>query len=555
MLDEGPGRGAGGEDLIARPPSNLKVVTAAQMTALEQEAERQGASLDTLMENAGLAVAEYARRRLEGLGSVSGSRVAVLVGPGNNGADGLVAARHLRRWGAEVTACLLTRRPEVDPKLELARDYGVAVLNLAEGEGLDRLAFLLRRSRLVIDSVLGTGRSRPLQGVVREALCRVAEVRADNILPILLALDLPTGLDADTGAVDDATPFMDATLALGFPKAGLLSFPGAGRVGELVTLGIGLPDGVGQDRVSLELLTPEWVRSCLPSRPLDSHKGTYGHLLVVAGSRNFVGAACLVARTAHRAGAGLVTLATPESVYPIAASQLTETIHLPLPEDGDGRVHPDAADLLREVLPRYDALALGSGMGQSAGVLKFVERFLLDRDSSPISVLVDADGLNCLAQLPDWWQRRAGPLVLTPHPGEMATLTGLATAGVQQDRVSMAREWADRWQAVVVLKGAFTAIAHIAQPSPGAKEQREGLVRLSPFANPGLASGGTGDVLTGIIGSLLAQGMDPFDAAGCGVYLHGLAAQSVTADRGVVGLLASEVAEALPTSIAHIRSG
>ncbi|MDE2938474.1 MAG: NAD(P)H-hydrate dehydratase [Chloroflexota bacterium] len=537
------------------PAANLKVVTAAQMTALEHESERQGASTDTLMENAGLAVAEYARQRL---GGVAGARVIILVGPGNNGADGLVAGRHLRRWGAEVTACLLTRRPEVDPKMDLARDYGVATLNLAAGEGMAAYERLLARSHLVIDSVLGTGRSRALQGVVQEALLQVAAIREGSGHPLLLALDVPTGLDSDTGAVDDATPAMDATLVLGFPKAGLLSFPGAGRVGELVTLDIGLPNGVGQDDIALELLTPEWVASQLPPRPLDSHKGTYGHLLVVAGSRNYVGAACLVARAAHRAGAGLVTLATPKSVYPIVAAQLTETIHLPLPEDEDGRVHPDAAHMVREVLPRYDALAVGSGMGQSDGVSGFMESLLLAAPFLNLPVLVDADGLNSLPRLGSWWQQRSGPLVLTPHPGEMATLTGLSTPDVQRDRVGVAREWAAQWQAVVVLKGAFTAIAEPVLPHTSGP-QRDGLVRLSPFADPGLASGGTGDVLTGITGSLLAQGMDPFDAASCAVYLHGLAAELATNGRGPVGLLASEVADSVPGAIGAViqprRSG
>ena len=524
------------------------------MTALEQESERQGTSTDTLMENAGLAVAEYARYRL---GGVAGTNVVVLVGPGNNGADGLVVARHLRRWGAEVTACLLTRRPDPDPKADLARDYGVSFLSLADSDRpdtLENLDRLLSRSQLVIDAILGTGRSRPLQGIVKEALVRVTVGREKGRGPLLLALDLPTGLDSDTGAVDDATPVMDATLALGFPKAGLLAFPGAERVGELVTLGIGLPNGVGQDGISQELLAAEWVGHRLPIRPLDSHKGTYGHLLVVAGSRNFVGAACLVARAAHRAGAGLVTLATPESVYPLAAAQLTETIHLPLPEDADGRVHPDAAQVLRDVLPRYDALAVGSGTGQSESTLEFIERLLLDGPPSTTPTLVDADGLNCLARLPDWWQRLSGHLVLTPHPGEMATLTGLSTAEVQRDRVATAREWAERWQSVVVLKGAFTAIAEPAASTANG-EKRDGLVRLSPFANPGLASGGTGDVLTGIIGSLLAQGMTPFEAASCGVYLHGLAAETITERQGPTGLLASEVAEALPLVLLELSNG
>ena len=529
-------------------PHNLKVVTAARMTALEQESERQGTSTDTLMETAGLAVAEYARQRL---GSVAASNVLVLVGPGNNGADGLVTARHLRRWGADVTACLLTRRPGVDPKLDLARNYGVSILDLSQDSGLGPLDRLLARSRLVIDAILGTGRSRPLQGVVREALLRVAAVRETGRGPLLLALDLPTGLDADTGTVDEATPAMDATLALGFPKVGLLSFPGAGKVGQLVTLDIGLPDGVGQDDISLELMTPGWVGSVLPGRPLDSHKGTYGHLLVVAGSRNYVGAACLVARAAHRAGAGLVTLATPESVYPIVAAQLTETIHLPLPEDAAGRIHPEAAHMLREEISQYDALAVGSGLGRSDGVADFVETLLLAGRSASLPVLVDADGLNSLARLRSWWRRRSGPLVLTPHPGEMATLTGLSTAEVQADRIGVARQWAAHWQSVVVLKGAFTAVAEPGALSDGGPQTGSAL-RLSPFANPGLASGGTGDVLTGIIGSLLAQGMDPFDAAGCGVYLHGAAAETITAKQGPVGLLASEVAEALPRTIRSI---
>ena len=559
-------------------PANLKIVTAAQMSALEQAAEQQGVPTDALMETAGLAVAQYARQQLN---AIAGANVVVLVGPGNNGADGLVAARHLRRWGAEVTACLLTRRPDLDPKLDLARDYGVSTLSLADANNLDHLSSLLSRSHLVIDAVLGTGRSRPLQGLVREALLLLSAARQQRHPPLLLALDLPTGLSADTGAIDDATPIMDATLALGFPKAGLLAFPGAGRVGQLATLDIGLPDAVGQENIPLELLTPAWVGSRLPPRPLDSHKGTYGHLLVVAGSRHYVGAACLVARAAHRAGAGLVTLATPQSVYPIAAAQLTETIHLPLPEDAHGRIHPDAAAIIRDALPRYDALALGSGLGLSDSTVNFIEKLLLDNPSPNLPVLVDADGLNCLARSSNWWQRCSGPLVLTPHPGEMSTLTGQSTAAIQQDRVAAARHWAAAWQAILVLKGAFTAIAQpgpkldlepgvVPGTEPGAKlgaepetrpdanaavkpTQPAALVRLSPYANPGLAAGGSGDVLTGIIASLLAQGLSPLDAASCGVYLHAHAAQTLTNARGPVGLLPSELPNQLPQTINSLR--
>ena len=560
-------------------PPNLKVVTAAQMTALEQESERQGTTTDTLMERAGLAVAAIARQQLSAApGGFAGANILVLVGPGNNGADGLVAARHLRRWGAEVTAYLVTGFPAANlppgnklaAKLELARRYDVSLLSAADDPGLERLAGRLSRSRLVLDAVLGTGRSRPLAGTVREVMLQVNASRQppeSGPRPLLLALDLPTGLDADTGAVDAACPGADLTLALGLPKAGLLAFPGAAKVGELMTLDIGLPPGLGEAAIPLELLTPAWVGYHLPARPLDAHKGSFGHTLVVAGSRNYVGAACLVAAAAGRVGAGLVTLAAPESVYPSAAAQLTETIHLPLPEDGAGQIHPDAAGIIRDLLPRYSCLAVGSGMGRSAGTATFMERLLLDGAASPASspaaippsippsipVVVDADGLNNLSRRPDWWrhqENRPGPLVLTPHPGEMATLTGLATAAIQQDRVATAHRYAAQWQAVVVLKGAFTAIA---EPGGDGRPAGEGLVRLSPFANPGLASGGTGDVLTGIIGGLLAQGLTPFDAASCGVYLHGQAAATLTARQGNAGLLASDLVAVLPQTIHQLR--
>jgi len=523
------------------PTANLKVVTAAQMTAIEQESERQGVSADTLMETAGLAVAQYARQRL---GGAAAARVVILVGPGNNGADGLVAGRRLRRWGAEVTACLLTRRPEVDPKLESARDHGVVVLDLASGQGMAAYDRILARSHLVIDAILGTGRSRPLEGVAREALLRVAEVRQGNGGPPLLALDLPTGLDADAGVVDAATPAMDATLALGFPKCGLLAFPGAERVGELVTLDIGLPDGLGQDDIGLELLTPEWVASQLPPRPLDSHKGTYGHALVVAGSRHYVGAAWLASQASVRTGAGLTTLASPQGVYPIAAAKGAEAIHLPLPEDDSGRIAPLAAAVIRQSERRFTAALAGCGMGWSEGTTEFLRLLLTEAQGrlAGLPILIDADGLNNLSAIENWPAKVNGPLVLTPHPGEMSTLTGLPVAEIQADREEVAREWAGRWGATLVLKGAHTVIASPGEP-----------VRIAPFANPGLATGGTGDVLSGVIVSLLAQGLPPSVAAAAGVYLHAAAGQSVTDRIGQTGLAASDLLDSLPPTIAALH--
>ena len=517
----------------------MKVVTAAQMAAIEQASERAGVSTDTLMENAGLAVAQAAR---DELGGAAGARIVVLVGPGNNGADGLVAARLLRRWGAEVVCCLLTRRPEVDPKMDLAREYDVEIIPSPDG-GI--LGSLIRRSRLVIDSVLGTGRSRPLSGPVAEAMRMLQGARESRNPPTLLALDLPTGLNADTGEADPACPNFDTTLALGYPKAGLLRFPGVERAGRLRVLDIGVPPGLAEEQaVDLELLTPGWVGPRLPPRPLNSHKGTYGHSLVVAGSRHYVGAAWLASQASVRTGAGLTTLASPEGVYPLAATKGAEAIHLPLPEDNDGSIDPSAVEIIRDSERRYTAVLAGCGLGWSDGTTEFLRR-LIDHEQSRlggIPLLIDADGLNNLSGIRDWHLQFSGPLVLTPHPGEMSTLTGIPVGHIQADRVAVAREWSERWGGTVVLKGAHTVIA-----SPGAP------VRIAPFVNPGLATGGTGDVLSGVIVSLLAQGLAPPDAAAVGVWIHGMAGDIAVGRIGNAGLAASDLLEDLPSAVASLR--
>ena len=518
----------------------MKIVTANQMTALEQSAERHGVSTDTLMENAGLAVAEVSR---DLMGGAAGKRVLVLVGPGNNGADGLVTGRHLARWGAGVTAYVVRGRPNPDPKMDLALGYGLTVADAANDTNLATLDRLLSRSELVVDAILGTGRSRPLTGIVGDVIAQLNDAARNSRRPIIVAMDLPTGLNCDTGEVDPACPQVDVTVALGRPKVGLLTFPGAERAGRLEVAGIGLPPDLPEEQgILLELLTPEWVRERLPERPSNSHKGTFGHALVVAGSRNYVGAAYLSSQASVRTGAGLTTLATARNVYPIAAGKLTEVIHLPLPEDGAGMIHSEAARLLRPGISRYNALLVGCGLGWSPGTEGLLEALVLGGPPLPVPVVVDADGLNSLSSIADWQSKLRSPAVLTPHPGEMATLTGMSTAEVQRDRAGIAREWSHRWNATVVLKGALTVIA-----GPG------GLVQVAPFANPGMASAGTGDVLSGIITGLLAQGLGTADAACCGVYLHGLAGEAVTRKLGNAGSLASDLLEQIPATICRLK--
>jgi NAD(P)H-hydrate epimerase len=518
----------------------MKVVTLDQMVGLEQAAVRCGIRLDTLMENAGRAVAEAARTEM---GGTAGKRVLVLVGPGNNGADGLVAARHLSRWGANVTAYLVTDRPDPDPKMKPAQEYGVGITGVEEDPEFAALDGMIGSCHLVIDSILGTGRSRPLTGAVKAAVSRLDACRQTPRRPSLMALDLPTGLNPDTGDVDPACPKMDVTVALGYPKVGLLGFPGAEKAGRLEVVGIGIPPGLPEEsEIDLELMTQDWVGEHLPVRPLNSHKGTFGHALVVAGSRNYVGAAFLASQAAVRTGTGLTTLASPSGVYPIAASKLTEVIHLPLPEDEEGRFHPEASQALRDRLGRYSVMLVGCGMGSSSGTRDFLEQLLLDASPPSLPMVIDADGLNNLSRLDEWWRRVAAPVVLTPHPGEMATLTGSTTSEIQGDRINSARHWSRHWNAIVVLKGAHTLIAE-----PG------GVVRISPFANPGLASGGTGDVLAGIITGLIAQGLPLDMAASCGVFVHGQAGEAVRDRIGDTGSIASDLVGLLPETIRDLK--
>ena len=509
------------------------------MRLLEKGCADCGINTDTLMENAGLAVAKLARKVL---GTVAGSRVLVLVGPGNNGGDGLVVARYLQGWGALTTAFLLQRKLSDDPKLRLALESGVSIILDSDDSELNALDSELARCRLSIDAVFGTGRVRPLDGMVREVLLRLDASRNTSAQMRVIAVDLPSGLDANTGLVDPACPKADVTVALGLPKVGHLRFPGADRIGLLEVVDIGIPDHLTEE-VRLELMAGDVVRNCLPIRKLDANKGTFGHALVIGGSRRFVGAPYLASQAAARVGAGLVTVAAPKGIYPVLAPKLTEVIHFPLLEDADGNVHSEASGVIKEELSRYDSLLIGCGLGQSTGTQAFVRELLFSLPFPLLPVLVDADGLNNLSRIENWWHDLNGPLVLTPHPGEMSTLTGVAIPEIQSNRVEVAMEWASRWRATVVLKGAHTVVA-----------SNDGQCHVSPFANAGLASGGTGDVLSGIIVGLLAQGIASLDAAKLGVFIHGLVGETVRAELGDAGMLASDLLPKIPVALRQLNA-
>lgn len=520
---------------MAAHPSSLKVVSTAQMRRVEDRSEEAGVSKDTLMENAGLEVARAVRRRI---GHLPGVRIVVLVGPGNNGGDGLVAARHLHRWGARVLAYLCGSRPSPDPKLDSLRDLGTPIACASDDDDLAMLRKWLALAHAVVDSVLGTGRSRPIESALASILGEVSHARSNRADLPLLALDVPTGLDADTGALDPLTPQPDVTLALGYPKLGMFALPGAASVGALETLDIGIPPGLDDD-VKVELITAPSAARLAPPRPLAAHKGSFGRALIVAGSPNYVGAARLASLAATRVGAGLVTLAIPASLQPSAAAGATEPTFIPLPESSPGFADPEhAAPLLLEAMAGYDSLLVGCGLGQDPRTRDLLARLLLGGAPIPPAV-VDADALNFLASRGnDWSESFTHGAVLTPHPGEMSRLTGEPSSRLQADRVAAATTAAETWGKVVALKGAFTVVA--------APDRR---VALSPFANPGLASAGTGDVLAGAIAGLLAQGAGLFDAASLGVYLHGAAGERVRAELGDAGMVATDLLPELPKTI------
>ena len=410
----------------------MKILTAHQMRLIEARSETAGVSTDTLMENAGLAVARAARRVIHPL---TGVPVITLIGPGNNGADGLVTARHLQRWGANVIAYLCRERPDPDPKLDAAIDAGVSVISAPNDPALSYLKAALTSSHLALDAILGTGRARPIQGAFKNILSALREARYHNSNLRLLALDLPTGLNSDTGEVDPACVPADITVSLGYPKRGHFAFPGADYTGELQVADIGIPPRLDSD-IPLDLIDRDMASSALPPRPSDSHKGTYGRAMIVAGSRNFLGAAYLAATAATRVGAGLVTIAIPESLVPSVASKAIEPTFLPLPESNPGIVANNAAQLILDSLRGYSALLIGCGLGQADQTRRMVEELLLSDAPLPPTV-VDADGLNTLAQVPDWPKLWPADAILTPHPGEMARLTG---ASPRSDRLATARQ-------------------------------------------------------------------------------------------------------------------
>ncbi|MBU1275780.1 MAG: NAD(P)H-hydrate dehydratase [Proteobacteria bacterium] len=512
------------------------LVTAEQMRACDQRTIQEiGLPGMVLMENA----AQGAVRVLtDHIGSLEGVGVAVLAGRGNNGGDGLAMARILANQDAQCDVYLLAQQDQLTgdaaANLKVALACGVRVVEAPDQARLEALSGEIARHEVFIDALLGTGLSKEVSGRYRAAIELLNQLEAP-----VMAVDIPSGLCADTGAPLGAAVMADLTATFGLVKQGLL-LDGEQHCGELFLVDISIPPAVENElEVECHLLEAELVEALMNPRPQGAHKGSFGHLLVVGGSPGKSGAPCLAAMGGLRAGAGLVTAALPAGLGLVAEVKLTAAMSQPLAETAHGGLALEAAHTVLELMESRQALVLGPGLGREDASLELARLLWAD---CPGSLVVDADGLYALA---DVWGRvktGAAQTVITPHPGEAARLLGISSAQVQADRLGAARRLAAQGGVVAVLKGARTVVAE-----PG------GTAWINPTGGPLLASGGSGDVLAGVIGGLLAQGLGSLEAALVGSFVHGLAADLAAEEFGQRGLAAEELAGWLPAAFAALE--
>lgn len=524
-------------------PHQQKLVTVAEMQALEKAADAAGHSFAAMMELAGKAVAEQICAQY----GPPVPPVLVLVGPGNNGGDGLVCARYLHQAGVAVYVYLWQRRtaPDHDYEQHFAKltALGVPTAHVEQDPAFSQLQQWLDQSLLVVDALLGTGANRPIGGQLAELLTLVRKAQATRPHLDIIAVDCPSGLNCDTGAVDPRTLPAALTITFAYAKWGHYQFPGAETTGHLEVVDIGIAPHLA-DPLQTFLLSPGVVRQWLPARPNVSHKGTFGKLLAAVGCVNYPGAAYLSCGSAGRVGTGLITGAVAQPVWSVVAARLAEPTWLPLPTgqgEAAGMIDASAAPLVRAALPGYDAFLLGCGLGQQPTTQHFVQEVL--RQPSLPPTLIDADGLNCLAKLPDWSILLPSQTVLTPHAAELGRLCQIPVTEVVTQRWSLARQKAAAWQTVLLAKGPYTVVA-----------DPQGWLAVLPIATPALATAGTGDVLAGVIAGLLAQGVAPFAAACLGAWLHGTAGQQCQAEIGPGGVIASDLLARLPEQMNALRS-
>ncbi len=509
------------------------LVTADEMREMDRlTIEEVGIPGRVLMENAGRGATDFF---LERFPEAAQKRVGILAGRGNNGGDGHVMARLLAHRGIDVCVFLFATRNAVKgdaaENLELLFRLDVPVVEVPDEKAFQKHRTRMRHIDIWIDALLGTGLKSDVSGLFKKVIGFIEKTERP-----VFAVDIPSGLDSDTGRPKGTCLRAQATATFGHAKIGCVLLPGADYTGALKVVDIGIPPQV-TSRVAPRhrQLTSDGIGSIIRPRAPEADKGHTGRVLVVAGAAGKAGAAAMTSMAAMRTGAGLVTLGVPASLNPAVEPQVLEAMTAPLPESAPGILTDAALDTILDLSAGKTCLAVGPGIGTAKGTADLV--FELIR-KCPVPMVIDADGLNCLARKMEALDQAGADIVLTPHPGEMARLMGSTAAEIQQDRVGWARRLAQGYGLTVVLKGAKTVIA-----------QKDGRVFINPTGNPGMASGGMGDVLTGMIAGWIAQGLAPEEAAQAGVYLHGAAADALFRSRGPFGYLASDVMTLIPAQI------
>ncbi len=482
-----------------------------------------------LMENAASAVMAEMEKFFDGL---EGVRVGIICGKGNNGGDGLALARRLRVRGVAVRVALFASfgavEGEAKVNLSILRKMDV---ELAPKASTRALLDILSWSDVLVDALLGVGLSSPLKG----AYARAVDMINASGRPVV-AVDVPTGIDADTGVVMGTAIKADLTVTMALLKRGLVLYPGAEYAGTVRIADIGIPrEVIEKEKVTISLLDHGAVRGVLSNRVPDAHKGDFGHLMVIAGSPGKAGAAIMAAEGALRTGAGLVSVATPNNLVPIVQARIAEAMCVPSAESIEGTLGFGSEEELLKAMGKMSACAIGPGLSTHYETVQAV-RNLIQRTTIPL--VIDADGLNALVGFTDILKKIKASVIMTPHPGEMGRLLGISSEDVQKDRIGIASKFAKKHNVTVVLKGAATVVA-----TP------RGWVYINSTGNPGMASGGTGDVLTGMIGGFLAQGYGASQAACLGVYLHGRAGDLAAKEKGEAGMIAGDLIEKIPEAI------
>lgn len=534
----------------------MKVVTAAEMRQIDQDTiEGIGIPGIVLMETAGSAIVNAIQRHYP-----TCKRIGIFAGKGNNGGDGIVIARQLSHIGHDVHLFLVSPPDsftgEAETNLQIAKrltaSFGLqttpkgglrieelltdTALGTEKGASLNHIT----GCQLFVDAIFGTG----LRGEVRESIATLINTINNLSIPTL-SVDLPSGLDADTGNPLGTCVHADRTVTIGLPKRGLLVHPGAELAGKLEVVDIGFPEQViDAQNIKVHWTTAAQASEWVPPRPSASHKGSYGRVLVVAGATGMTGAAALASEAALRAGAGLVTLATPKHLNPILEGLLPEVMTLPLPETEAGSLAVSASSTILEFAEKTKStLAIGPGLSQNLETVALVQQLVRENQEQGLGLrmVIDADGLNALAQAREYISLLDGETVLTPHPGEMARLTKNSVSTLEADRIRTAQQFASEQGVTLVFKGAPTVTG-----TP------DGNVWINSTGNAGMGTGGMGDVLTGVIAGLMAQGVSSERAAALGVYVHGLAGDIASEKSGMHGLIASDVLKTVPEAIASL---